>query len=401
MRQSATVTLMLVVATTLTLGCSREVRFQVTVDTTATGVQLVTNIGAGQWKATGNPPWQLQRALQIDGEGESGVTLEAVTSLVRNARGDLYALQGRVPEVLQFDSTGQLRRRLGRRGEGPGESQFPDGIGVDSESVLWIWDGGTRRVSRYDEDGAYLDMSVPLGGLKRFGCRCNGFTAHGRRVEGYRTAQAPSVLSIVLGPVAAEGTFADSVILMVDQQPVVSRTLKPRVLFAPRLLMSNPTDEGIWFAYSDSYRIAEISYAGDTIRVVERNVGQQHLTKRQLAGAAELAASTGRAVGMPTDSAPASAEFGPLIAGLAVDDAGNVWVARPGGDDGDVDRFDVFDSTGIYLGEVTPPVTVSLDRMSVPPADFSPWLVDRRGLVALKRSRDDVPSIVGFEVVRP
>ncbi|MES2305607.1 MAG: 6-bladed beta-propeller [Gemmatimonadota bacterium] len=70
------------------------------------------------------------------------------------------------PTLLLLDENGKLRRRLGRKGAGPGEYsslQLSDCISVTADGTIVLLDRGLSRIVRWDRNGKLLPaVSVPV-----------------------------------------------------------------------------------------------------------------------------------------------------------------------------------------------------------------------------------------------
>jgi sugar lactone lactonase YvrE len=71
----------------------------------------------------------------------------------RETTGELFVVDVVAHDVKVLASDGSLLRILGRRGEGPGEFNFPVDI-ADDGTALWIVDSGNHRVQGIDADGS-------------------------------------------------------------------------------------------------------------------------------------------------------------------------------------------------------------------------------------------------------
>jgi hypothetical protein len=67
--------------------------------------------------------------------------------------GDIYVLEGSVPEIRVYDADGQILRRIGGRGEGPGEFNSTPRFGVQGDTV-WATERG--RITLFDRQGRVL-----------------------------------------------------------------------------------------------------------------------------------------------------------------------------------------------------------------------------------------------------
>lgn len=78
------------------------------------------------------------------------VPLTYIVQLVHAADGSMFMLDARTEGVLVFGPDGAFRRRIGRRGEGPGELLSAWRIGLLGRDTLWVVDAGRPRVNLYD-----------------------------------------------------------------------------------------------------------------------------------------------------------------------------------------------------------------------------------------------------------
>lgn len=72
--------------------------------------------------------------------------------------GRIYVLEAMVPEIRVYGPDGVLQRRLGRRGNGPGEFEGPPRFGVVGDTV-WAFEWGSDRITLFDRDGALLSAA--------------------------------------------------------------------------------------------------------------------------------------------------------------------------------------------------------------------------------------------------
>lgn len=77
------------------------------------------------------------------------VPLTYIEQLIPSADGSMFVLDARTEGVLAFGPDGTFRRRIGRRGEGPGELLSPWRLGLLGRDTLWVADT-RRRVNLYD-----------------------------------------------------------------------------------------------------------------------------------------------------------------------------------------------------------------------------------------------------------
>jgi hypothetical protein len=69
--------------------------------------------------------------------------------------GNVYVLEAMVPEIRVYTANGTLLRRIGRRGEGPGEFERAPRFGVVGDTV-WTVSYGNNRITLFDREGTLL-----------------------------------------------------------------------------------------------------------------------------------------------------------------------------------------------------------------------------------------------------
>jgi hypothetical protein len=79
----------------------------------------------------------------------------AIPRLIVDKGGVIYARVAPDASVLVFSESGAFVRRIGRRGEGPGEFQLADGHGFVGDT-LWVRNWPTPRISLFTRDGSHI-----------------------------------------------------------------------------------------------------------------------------------------------------------------------------------------------------------------------------------------------------
>lgn len=73
--------------------------------------------------------------------------------------GNIYVVEGMVPELRVYSPAGDLLRRIGRRGSGPGEFESSPRFGVLGDTV-WTVDSGRNRLTLFDRAGTILSTGT-------------------------------------------------------------------------------------------------------------------------------------------------------------------------------------------------------------------------------------------------
>lgn len=79
------------------------------------------------------------------------------------AGGQLYVVDSAAHCVFQYDQQGVAHGKIGRRGTGPGEFNFPTHVAVDARGRIYVTDAMNARVQVFAGDGEFLRTIGNLG----------------------------------------------------------------------------------------------------------------------------------------------------------------------------------------------------------------------------------------------
>jgi sugar lactone lactonase YvrE len=105
---------------------------------------------------------ELGVVLQFDSDGTllkeigAGYLTRPAGIAYNPKNGLLYVVDVSQHQVLAFDPQGQVRHRVGRRGEANGEFNFPTNITVDKGGFLYVTDSLNFRVQIFDSEGNFV-----------------------------------------------------------------------------------------------------------------------------------------------------------------------------------------------------------------------------------------------------
>lgn len=384
------------------VGCGAAPDWTGTVEPLPGGGERVRNPAEGVWRA--GQGWTLRETLRIGRvEGDGPDVFGRIAGLESDAQGRIWVLDGQTAEVRLFDAGGVPVRTFGREGAGPGEFRAPAGLVLGPRGDLWIADPGNGRYARWDTAGTERETIAMRSPPQR--SAFEGGIADGRLFD---VAQAPgeapvSPLMAMAGMSAGREVL--QVMLRTDggepgpEAIAIPRLEEPLEVFrAGGMTMAVPYGARLrwrfdprgylWFGTTDAYRIVQRSFAGDTVRILERAYAPLPVTDADIDAwlATPSAARLAAAGGIDRSRIP---PVKPVFEDLLVDDEGYLWV-RLVSDDREV-RFDVFDPAGRYLG-----VVESGERIAL-----SPRPVFRDGtMLAVVRDALDVEYVVRVVVER-
>ena len=345
-----------------------------TIDTVA-GVELVHNAGAP-------PSWTLIEILTLGSAGGTEAAADdefgRVSTVIADDSGYVYVADANATEIRVFDAGGTLVRRIGRRGSGPAEYQELQSIGWLGDTLA-VLDPGNARLGLFLKSGEWLDHRpyLPLYG--------DGIRLHSTGLgELYMPFFMPSASRSGLvylqqtrsGPgdtitsdVALPGSAAVDELRERQRSLYVicrhsggrgissySATLAPQSIVMPAPAQSRAV------AWSSQYRISFLKGAGDTVRVVDRDLAVRAITdedwlmeeQKYLEFLDTFTDETCEPRSLPRPDQRR------IILSISFDDSGRMWVER---ETTSGRAFDAFDGAGRLLGTVASPDR--LDR--VPP----------------------------------
>ena len=108
----------------------------------ATTIVAARGLAAQETRAT------LVRAFSLT--VPDSIPLTYVEQLVPGADGSVFLIDARTDGILAFNPDGTFRRKIGRRGDGPGELLVPWRLGLLGQDTLWVVDGRRSRVNLFD-----------------------------------------------------------------------------------------------------------------------------------------------------------------------------------------------------------------------------------------------------------
>jgi hypothetical protein len=271
-------------------------------------------------------------------------------------------------EVVRVDLAGRVLAHFGRRGQGPGEFQFPHAIEVAGDRI-WVSDLMNGRFSIFDSDGIYQRdlrwadlgwrgsnyLPLPDGRLLLGAETSVGFDDFDRIV--------PTEYVLLRDPAAQR---ADTLAAMpgMRQHQIIVRAESGQQMafvgppqFAPRLHWAATAGGRLFTVSGEEYRIEERDLSGRVVRTILAPAPDLTVTQRDRDWFFTEEFRFGFGSGEMFKATQASLEDYPFaerrqaITGLAVDPLRRLWV-RAGTEHPGRPRMDLFTLEGTYLGSL-------------------------------------------------
>ncbi len=351
------------------------------------GITLVHNVGPDRPLA-----WRFEKVLDLGTKDDGPEAFHRVfgSGVGTDAAGRLYVLDAGNHTVTVFDGAGEVVRRMGRQGGGPGEFRFPTDLAVSDDGAVAVWDFDKGGLVGFASDGSVLPERRIHGALQRQ----LALTAHGvigalrTFASGDDEAGRTRLLAI-----AAEDTIEFAARAHGPVAPVqfacmtvaLPRLLEPEIVWSARrdrVVVSHGVDLDL--AIFAGQRLAArwrraLPRIAATVELAGRELGEDSMRMR--AGTVQCAVHVSEAAAMI-----GHAETVPLVKRVAVARDGHIWVQRRTELPGHL-VTDIFAADGAYVGTL--------------PAD-APFPAAFRGtdeIVVVERDALDLPHVVVYRVM--
>lgn len=373
------------------------------VTTLPNGTVEVKNSGPSAWADTSG--WKLVELYHVGGSTGAGPEeLVHPLSVAVDQAGGIYVGDMGPAVVKQFGPTGAYVRSIGREGGGPGE--FKVTSVATAPGLLIVHDPSAARTSVFDSAGGFLrSWNSTCCNWKGIGVSREGVVAVPS--PGHRTGSGHRRDAYYVR-ILLDGSLVDTLHIAEPEGVGEPREWSFESANGNQYFVPIPLTPALWIAldpaggavvgWSGSYRFFATRTGLDTTQIVTLETGPVTVTDAQrihLRDSLVAWYSDGETDRKATDEAFNLADIpstAPYFESIAVDGAGNRWVRRISGASQDFARFDVFDSTGAYLGAVPVPAGFGNGWKTV-------WGVDR--VATMVESKDGIPMVVVYGIEKP
>lgn len=344
-------------AACLTACTSRNTRpAAAVIDTLPNGTITVHNTGPTLWTDSANA-WRLVEVARIEG------TTDTTSPLIEPGSASLDAL-GRIVVVDQsplgikiLNRDGQLVRRFGREGSGPGELRSPTIAAFDS--LIVVDDPGLARLEVFDSTGNLLrEYPAPC-------CYFGGTIMNDSGLVFAPTGSADSTMAGAFVRINAWSGATDTIELdrlgteKIWFLKTPSGGIRIGIPYTGHEVAGFTESGHLLHGWSDRFGWTEQDMQGDTVRIVTRDwtpVERPEAVRRarfdtMVSGLSRNFGDANVRAALHYDDMPATAE---AMLGIESDAAGRIWVQVFTGDTLHAD-YAVFDSSGALLGRVKAP----------------------------------------------
>lgn len=371
-------------------------------DTLPGGIPRITSSGPTAW--TDSSGTQLVEESRFSGADGTAEELGQPRSLAVDEEGRVYVVDSKPAAIKVFSPDGKLIRTLGREGEGPGE--FRVGFIAVRGGHLVLHDPQLARTSVWDTAGTFLRswnsaccywMDIQIDQHRRVYIPSIAPPEEGGEPRGTAYARwtlEGHAIDTVWVPKGAEEKFWT---VSLKRGGKVVTAMNTTIPFQPGQTSALHPAGGVVYAWTGNYSIVRSATGTDSLRVFGRgwtpdpasDARKRDELESQVKWAKESYGEATVRAAFKLSDIPSTL---PAFENLRVDEAGRVWARRYAVTDTTRTTFDVFDSTGAYLGPVS--ATMSMNAWG-----RQAWTQD--GLVTVIEDQEGRPTIVRLRLVIP
>lgn len=322
--------------------------------------------------------------------GEDWEMFSGVVALDFDGRGNLYILDRDGARVVVVSPEGSFLRQIGRKGNGPGELQFPVALAVTGGRVV-VRDMARQALSVFTTDGELLhNLPMPGMGMLGQGLRAAGggsVLVAGSQVSPPQPGQSPQIADHLPLFRRDLGT-ADSarpLFRIPAPKPVMTTSaggsgrvmvrMTPPPQFSPQPLWAALPDGGVAVAAGTGHQVTLVGPDGRVRRVLAGPLSARAVTERDRDAARREAreslsdgsgavrvTNTGGRTSFAGGASPSEEEIEarlremqfadtmPVIRELGADDEGRLWIRRNGPSRQVPSPIDIVTVDGGYVG---------------------------------------------------
>lgn len=295
---------------------------------------------------------ELEEDLSIGGnENDDNYYFPKSVYIAVDNRGNIFAADTGNVRIQEYDKTGKHLRSIGRKGQGPGEFQFPGMVRFDGEGNISIIDSPTRALKVFSPDGTYK-KSVPL----RTSLQPNFYLSKEGFIFGleinYLAKDGPRIAVIKLNP---DGSSAETLARFQGE-------LKPNQpayafhAYTNSIVLCGLSPAAFCYGFSSDYKIFIADGQGKTSLIIEKEENPQPITAKEKEfifkkGNAGVIGGIARTKIEKIEDAAVFPPHRPYFGKILADDADRIYITKRSSvlDQAKIQETDIFSKDGIYL----------------------------------------------------
>jgi hypothetical protein len=294
--------------------------------------------------------FELEEDLSLGDPNDDNYYFPKGAVMTVDDQGNIYVVDMGNARIQKYDRSGRYLQTIGRKGQGPGEFQFPSHLAFDSEGNLWIQDSFTRSLSSFAGDGTFKRSTVLRESLQPYFFISKEGFIYGLEINPMAPG-GPRMAVIKLNP---DGTQAETIAEFHGE-------LKPNQpwyalhSYTNRPFLCGLDSSSFCYGFSADYRIFLADSQGKTVLIIEKAEKPTPISGKEkesmLKQGSGIMGGVGRSRPARMQDTVVFPPHRPYFGRLFADDTGRIYVSRVPSilDKARTKVFDVFASDGIYL----------------------------------------------------
>jgi hypothetical protein len=311
----------------------------------------------------------LEEELSIgEAEGRKEYMFSEIRSVAVDEAGRIYVLDMKEAHVKIFGQNGNYIRTIGRKGQGPGELDFPLSIHITSQNELVVED--YRRLAFFSSEGEFKrNLSIAKERLSRIDIDSDGNIIGNvivREEENprYEFKKFDSELNYL-------HSFGSSLLPSVSMR---RDGYNPFMAF--HFCYINENDQVV-YGYPENYEIKIFDKEGNVIRKIMKEYDPVEITKEEIKEETEV---------LSQDMKLSIPKYHSAYRRFIIDDEGRIFVmTRERVADGEGYYYDVFDSEGKFIVKV--------------PLKTRPYVLKKKKLYTVEEDEEGYQAVKRYKVI--
>ncbi len=138
----------------LILSCTKKKESSYFRTEIVNGVKVVHNFQASQDKAFKQIEFVEDLSIGVD-ECDENYMFSYPFDIDSDSHGNIYVFDFTERTIKKYDDKDFFQKNLGRKGQGPGEFDWPYGFCISAQDLIYVADSGERKIEILNSDGVY------------------------------------------------------------------------------------------------------------------------------------------------------------------------------------------------------------------------------------------------------
>ncbi len=297
------------------------------------GVTIVMNPKEPMY---GEDVFSLEEELSIgEAEGREEYMFSQIRSIAVDDTERIYVLEARESQVKVFDQNGSYIRSIGRKGQGPGELDFPLSLSITPKNELAVEDFRSRRIAFFSLEGEFKkNLLTAKVGLARIDIDSEG------SMVGIVIVREEENPRYELKKFDSELNYLHSL----GSSPLPSASGGSFNPFMGIISSQIDNNDQVICGYPENYEIKIFDKDGKLRRKIIKEYDPVEITKEEIAEETE---------GMPPDIKVSIPKYHSAYRGFITDDEGRIYVMTwERTAEEEENYYDVFDSEGKFIAKI-------------------------------------------------